>query len=289
MIKILLALMTHRIDDSSRVLLVKLKKVESMSNMYKIYKNEGFVELKIYHVRGLWIWIQFSTSASCLTFQDNECMKRLSQTFKHVTRSFKVDERMICIEINSLPLCAWGSNAFKKIACMFGKFMFFKVEQSAAICTGRVCVATKLHQFVSEKVKAVIHDETFVVQVHELGTWNINILDVSIDSLSSDDENENVSDKVVDQEDVNSEYDLDNIIHDLNKENEHTDVNSADVHESNKKLMKRYSKKDIKGISLIHEMSRLIEVGGSLGFDVRGCHKPLKKMINGIGVHITDQ
>ncbi|GJZ75926.1 hypothetical protein Tco_0640391 [Tanacetum coccineum] len=181
------------IDDSSKVLLVKLKEVDSMSNMYKIHRNEGFVELKIHHIRGLWIWIQFSTSSSCLAFQDNECMKRLSQTFKPITPSFKVDEHMIWIEISGLLLCAWGSNAFKKIACMFGKFMFFEVEQSSAICTGRVCVATKSHQFVSEKVEAVIHD-------------------------------------------VNSEDDLDNISHDLNEENEHIDVNFADVCKSDKKV-----------------------------------------------------
>lgn len=51
----------------------------------------------------------------------------------------------------------------------------------------------------------------------------------------------------------------------------------------------RYIKKDIKGISLIHEMTRLIKVGGSLGYDVRGCRKSLKQMINGIGVHIVDK
>ena len=51
----------------------------------------------------------------------------------------------------------------------------------------------------------------------------------------------------------------------------------------------RYWKKDIKGSSLIHELTRLIEVGGSLGFDVRGCRKSLNKMINGVWVHIVDK
>ncbi|GJW79946.1 RNA-directed DNA polymerase, eukaryota, reverse transcriptase zinc-binding domain protein [Tanacetum coccineum] len=42
----------------------------------------------------------------------------------------------------------------------------------------------------------------------------------------------------------------------------------------------RFRKKDIKGFSLINEMTRIIEVGDSLGYDVRGCRKSLKKMIN---------
>nr|GEU45120.1 hypothetical protein [Tanacetum cinerariifolium] len=45
----------------------------------------------------------------------------------------------------------------------------------------------------------------------------------------------------------------------------------------------RFQKKDIKGFYLIKEMTRIIEVGDSLGYDVRGCRKSLKKMINGIG------
>ncbi|GKA69148.1 RNA-directed DNA polymerase, eukaryota, reverse transcriptase zinc-binding domain protein [Tanacetum coccineum] len=42
----------------------------------------------------------------------------------------------------------------------------------------------------------------------------------------------------------------------------------------------RFRKKDIKGFSLNNEMNRIIEVGDSLGYDVRGCRKSLKKMID---------
>ncbi|GKE76242.1 hypothetical protein Tco_1542362, partial [Tanacetum coccineum] len=51
----------------------------------------------------------------------------------------------------------------------------------------------------------------------------------------------------------------------------------------------RYRKKDIKGIFIIDELTRIIEVGGSLGFDVKGCRKSLNKMVNGIGAHIVNK
>nr|GEV64123.1 RNA-directed DNA polymerase, eukaryota, reverse transcriptase zinc-binding domain protein [Tanacetum cinerariifolium] len=44
----------------------------------------------------------------------------------------------------------------------------------------------------------------------------------------------------------------------------------------------RHHTKDIKGISLIHELNKIIEVGTTLGYDVRGCKKSLNRMINGI-------
>ncbi|GJS61759.1 hypothetical protein Tco_0656543 [Tanacetum coccineum] len=195
--------------DSSTVNLVKLKDVDSMSNMYMICKNEGFLDLKIHHVGGLWIWIQFPSSLSCAKFQDNASMHCLYTSIKPTSPSFKVDERLIWVEINGLPLCAWGSNAFKKVAGMVGKFMFFEAEESTAMSSGRICISTRSHKFVSEKVHVEVHGENFEVHVHELGTWSINITDDSIDTSSHIDVNE--IEKVTDSVEENSVDDLNDL------------------------------------------------------------------------------
>ncbi|GJR58974.1 hypothetical protein Tco_1501136 [Tanacetum coccineum] len=102
--------------------------------------------------------------------------------------SFRVDERMIWIEISGLPLCAWGSNAYKRVASVFGKFMFFEVEESITM---------------SE------------VQVQELGSWNINIYDHSLDTSSHMDINDVV--KVADSIEDNSIDDLNDLNAKFNK------------------------------------------------------------------------
>lgn len=51
----------------------------------------------------------------------------------------------------------------------------------------------------------------------------------------------------------------------------------------------KYSRKELKGFSFIDEMNRMIEVGGALGYNVKGCKKSLRNLINGIGVSIVDQ
>nr|GFC40047.1 RNA-directed DNA polymerase, eukaryota, reverse transcriptase zinc-binding domain protein [Tanacetum cinerariifolium] len=50
-----------------------------------------------------------------------------------------------------------------------------------------------------------------------------------------------------------------------------------------------YKRKELKGFSFIDKMSQMIKVGGTLGYDVKGCKKSLWKMINGIGMSMADK
>ena len=83
------------------------------------------------------------------------------------------------MEISGLPLCAWGSNAYKKVASMVGKFMFFENDGITPMSLGRVCVATRKKSFISDVVQVNIHGEDYDVYVQELGSWSINLQDAS--------------------------------------------------------------------------------------------------------------
>ncbi|GKE17621.1 hypothetical protein Tco_1425198 [Tanacetum coccineum] len=53
----------------------------------------------------------------------------------------------------------------------------------------RICNTTKSHNFVSERVLVEVHKVNYDVHVHELGTWNINIVDETLDSSDNIDVN----------------------------------------------------------------------------------------------------
>ncbi|GJS68694.1 RNA-directed DNA polymerase, eukaryota [Tanacetum coccineum] len=257
------------IEDSSTVILLKVKDVESMGNMYVICKN---AEL-------------------------------------------------------GYALCAWGSNAFKKVASLFGKFVFFEAEDSIAMSAGRMSIATKSHKHVSEKVLVEVHGEHFEVHVQEISTWSVNIFENSRDTSSNIDVNEVVKDAEVansveddsidDLNDLNenlnnSDHDfkdmenlenafsvqLDTLMkeenfaqHETQKEEEVCNVNKPNIIDDTSDVSKplgfehfkrspshsskcstsfaRHHKKDIKGVSLIHELNRIIKVRNALGYDVK--------------------
>ncbi|GKA84791.1 RNA-directed DNA polymerase, eukaryota, reverse transcriptase zinc-binding domain protein, partial [Tanacetum coccineum] len=329
-------------DGRYSILLVKLKDIDSMSNMYIICRNEGFSYLNTHHVGGYWIWIQFPSSSACSKFQENESLKKLYSVKRAPSSNFIVDERILWIEISGLPLCAWGSNAYKKIACSFAKFLFFEKEYSSALSSGRVCVSSKSHDFISKNVQVEINNELFETTVQEIGSWCIKITDDYIDLSSKDNiKDVDTSSEFIDDHSVDDlkyiQTNLTNIVNQVSKQkmdnNEENKQGEEDIHlivpqqppkeEANNKesnpeckaessylsrppgfeFMKkssspsskcstsfaRFRKKDIKGVSLIHELNQIIDVGNSLGYDVRGCKRTLNKMINGIGIHMVSK
>ncbi|GJR70159.1 RNA-directed DNA polymerase, eukaryota, reverse transcriptase zinc-binding domain protein [Tanacetum coccineum] len=161
--------------------------IDSMENMYVICRNEGFLDLNIHHVGGYWIWIQFPSSMSCSKFQENESLKRLYSIKRAPMPNFKIHKRILWIEVSGLPLCAWGSMAYKKIASSFGKFLFFEKEESTALSSGRLCISTNSHQLISETVQVDIKNESFEVSVQEIGSWSTKIKDDYNDISSNHD------------------------------------------------------------------------------------------------------
>ncbi|GJU89921.1 RNA-directed DNA polymerase, eukaryota [Tanacetum coccineum] len=95
-----------KVKDTTKVVLVKVKAFETMSSMYRLCRNEGFSNLKIHHIGGLWAWINFLSVDSCNAFKRNQTLLRLFSLVKTVSPNFCVDERMIWVEISGLPLCA---------------------------------------------------------------------------------------------------------------------------------------------------------------------------------------
>ncbi|GJT83532.1 hypothetical protein Tco_1057874 [Tanacetum coccineum] len=69
-----------KVEDALTVVMVNVKEIDTISNMYQVCRNEGFDDIKIHHIGGLWVWIQFNFEKSCAAFKSNESLKKLCIT-----------------------------------------------------------------------------------------------------------------------------------------------------------------------------------------------------------------
>ncbi|GKC15322.1 RNA-directed DNA polymerase, eukaryota [Tanacetum coccineum] len=79
---------------------------------------------------------------------------------------------MICIKISGLSLCAWWSNAHKKVVNAGDKFMFFEIDQGSSM----------------------VNRKNHIVRVQEIVAWSTQIMDDTVSEDATSENDEEVSD-----------------------------------------------------------------------------------------------
>ncbi|GJT75621.1 hypothetical protein Tco_1042346 [Tanacetum coccineum] len=146
--------------DLSMSLMGKVKAIKSLSNLYLTIEEEGFQNVKLYHLGGLWVLINLASCASI----ENFC--------KHVGLPFKV----------------WTQNTFVKIASMWGDLVDIEDHGDVSLSYKRLCLRTKTDDIISEKFKVIMKGKKYWIRAKEMEAWVLDFHDKSFDSSSSDDE-----------------------------------------------------------------------------------------------------
>nr|GEV67545.1 RNA-directed DNA polymerase, eukaryota [Tanacetum cinerariifolium] len=158
-------------SDMRNVIIAKVRDVHLILNINNVLNKEGFCNFQCKYIGGMWLWIEFDSPEACLKLQTNKEMSWYFSTLKHINKSFVADERVIWIETGGLPLNAWTSKAFKKIALSWGEPLFVDEDPSKNTAIGRVCIKTRIHGQVNEICKVVILGKSFNVSVKEFAGW----------------------------------------------------------------------------------------------------------------------
>ncbi|GKA61011.1 RNA-directed DNA polymerase, eukaryota [Tanacetum coccineum] len=170
------------IHEMRNVILVKVRDAHLILNINNVLRKEGFYDFQAKYIGGMWLWLEFDSFESCQKLQSNKEMSWYFTQMKHVTQTFKVDERVVWIEIGGLPLNAWTPKAFKKIACIWGEPLFVDDDPHENVAMGRVCIRTKIQGQINETCKVMIHGQTHNARVKEFAGWVPDI--EAMDSLS---------------------------------------------------------------------------------------------------------
>ncbi|GJU28893.1 RNA-directed DNA polymerase, eukaryota [Tanacetum coccineum] len=112
--------------DLSMSLTGKVKDINTLPNLYLTIEEEGFQNVKLSYLRGLWVLIDLISCASKEKFCKNVGVCSWFKVLKHACDSFVYDIRIVWLSIEGLPLKVWTQNTFVKIASKWGELVDMK-------------------------------------------------------------------------------------------------------------------------------------------------------------------
>ncbi|GJS00739.1 RNA-directed DNA polymerase, eukaryota, reverse transcriptase zinc-binding domain protein [Tanacetum coccineum] len=238
------------------ILLVKLKDIDSMSNMYTICRNEGFSDLNIHHVGGFGKFFFFEKEDSSALSSGRVCIS--SKSHRLISKNVQVEINNELFEATVQEIGSWCIKITDDYIDLSSNDNIKDVDTS------------------SESIDDHSVDDLEYIQTN----LNNIVNQVSEQKMDNNEENKQGEEDIhliVPQQPPKEEAN--------NKESnpeckaESSDLSRPPGFEFMKKSSSpsskcstsfaRFRKKDIKGVSLIHELNQIIDVGNSLGYDVR--------------------
>nr|GEW21976.1 RNA-directed DNA polymerase, eukaryota, reverse transcriptase zinc-binding domain protein [Tanacetum cinerariifolium] len=122
--------------DFSNSLMGQVKVVTVIPNLYTILSEEGFQSAKITYLGGIWVLIGFDSLDILEKFRNHVGIRSWFSLIKPTCNSFVSDEKIIWVSIEGLPINAWTTNTFSKIASKWGDLVVW--EESEEKISGKV-------------------------------------------------------------------------------------------------------------------------------------------------------
>ncbi|GJU19993.1 RNA-directed DNA polymerase, eukaryota [Tanacetum coccineum] len=170
--------------DFNFSLMGKVKEVPTIPNLPVMIAKEGFQNVNIKYLGGLWMLFDFDSPASNLKFLTHSGIRSWFTTLKKADNNFVNDERIVWISVEGLPVKAWTPNSFRKIASIWGELVDWEDEDQHTFSCKSLCLKTKMNVVINEKRKIIIHGSVFWIRVKEFDAW-VPDFENDDDSLSS--------------------------------------------------------------------------------------------------------
>lgn len=141
--------------------LAEVREAALIPNLINLCSEEGFSNIKIRYVGGLWVVVSFEPAKACKNFSSNAGIQNIFCKFRGITKDFVISQRAVWLEILGLPMCAWNPCVFKKIASVWGSVLFSDDDENNCMSTGKVCVLTGIMARIQELLWVTIEGTNY--------------------------------------------------------------------------------------------------------------------------------
>ncbi|GJV29254.1 RNA-directed DNA polymerase, eukaryota [Tanacetum coccineum] len=182
----------------------EVKDFSSINNLHVLLSNEGFHQVKLAYLGGLWIMIQLVSVKVKSNFLKHVGVASWFKQLCNAQPDFVSRERVVWVDIEGVPLHAWSRSTFIKIGSRWGEVLELEENKDDCFARKRICIKTKKEDNILEKFKIIVRGKVFVLRAKELFVWSPMFKDLTDDEFCSDDDsvkgdaiNNNVASKQV--------------------------------------------------------------------------------------------
>ncbi|GJY06599.1 RNA-directed DNA polymerase, eukaryota [Tanacetum coccineum] len=170
----------------SMALLGCYKDFQSIENAHILCHNEGFMEVDIKYLGGLWILLDFISLEARDKFLNQKGIRSWFSNLKPWHDDFVVEERLVWLEIEGVPIWAWENDTFKSICNKWGDMIYCGDSDNSNRLSKRLCIKSTHSQLIFATTWVTIKKTTYAIRVRELCSWKPNFVDKDSDCDQED-------------------------------------------------------------------------------------------------------
>ncbi|GJZ19134.1 RNA-directed DNA polymerase, eukaryota, reverse transcriptase zinc-binding domain protein [Tanacetum coccineum] len=304
-IKTTIALSQETSHDFPLALLGCYKDFHSIVNTHTMCSAKGFLGIDFKYLGGLWVLFDFNSKDVRDKFLNHNGITSWFSTLKPWHDDFVVEERLIWLEIEGVPIRAWNNEIFTQIYGKWGEVLFMDGSDQWNRLFKRLCIKSS-HPLLRNDQDIDEVSSNGVYEKHEDHLFDENDVEPAVelkDNIKTGEEvhDQNMNDKVDVPTDVSNGMNNLPVNSDpfglgplINKKSfkgpkeHHSDTPEFppgfspvnDDHQSSESI-NNLSGGDAPhpGFSLLGKLEETIKVGLALGLNMERCEKPLASLI----------
>ncbi|GJX74031.1 RNA-directed DNA polymerase, eukaryota [Tanacetum coccineum] len=157
--------------DLSKHAMGKVKDVNSIPNLRTLLMDEGFSDVKLMYLGGMWVMFEFDKVDTKVNMMQHTGVKSWFHVIQDAAHDFVSDERIVWVDIEGIPLNVWSRETFMRIGKKWGETLDIEDNVDSSFGRKRLCIKTKQPISILESFKIIFKGKVIMVRAKELSTW----------------------------------------------------------------------------------------------------------------------
>ncbi|GJR36512.1 RNA-directed DNA polymerase, eukaryota [Tanacetum coccineum] len=247
--------------DLENYVIGEIKQFASINNLRVLLANEGFSNMRIVYLGGLWVMIELPSAKSKSKLMKHVGVASWFKSLSNAQSDFLPRDRIVWVDVEGVPMHAWSRNTFHKIGSKWGEVLDLEESRDDFFARKRICIKTNQEDNILEKFKIIVKGKICVIRAKELFVWSPSFTEVAEKDYNSEGESdkETGENHSVPLHQFNAEEESDNeaISDTMFGENDDEQGNADDS------VLKETSYDPFKIYDLLHKNDKVADVDGT--------------------------